>query len=201
VRLVHWRGHGAAPLVWNGLVFIGKAGGDWGIRGGIMALKVEDGSLAWRFDVTPTGDEIGADTWQSPGTALHGGGASWVDLCRSTALPKHCSFRWEIRGPIQQRMRPGANLFTKSVVALDARSGTLSVVVSIGPNDDHDGTPPSFSLSTRRQRLVATAGRTACCTYCAVRTESSPSSCPSPRSQPRRAAHAPGCSRVSGRRR
>ncbi len=50
------------PLVWNALVFMDKAGSDWGIRDGILALKVEDGSPAWRFDLTPTGDEIGANT-------------------------------------------------------------------------------------------------------------------------------------------
>jgi len=46
----------SAPHRWcgTGLVFIGKAGGDWGIKGAIMALKVEDGSLVGRFDVTPT---------------------------------------------------------------------------------------------------------------------------------------------------
>ncbi len=153
-------GIGAAPLVWNGLVFIGKAGGDWGIRGGIMALKVEDGSLAWRFDVTPTGDEIGADTWQSPGTALHGGGASWVTfaLDRSTEtlfIPVGNP------GPdYNKRMRPGANLFTNSVVALDARSGTLKWWYQLVPNDDHDWDTTVVSLfNSGGKKLVATAGK------------------------------------------
>jgi alcohol dehydrogenase (cytochrome c) len=153
-------GIGAAPLVWNGLVFIGKAGGDWGIRGGIMALKVEDGAQAWRFDVTPTGDEIGADTWQSPGTALHGGGAAWVTfaLDRSTE-----TLFVPVGNPgpdYNKRMRPGTNLFTNSVVALDARSGKLKWWYQLVPNDDHDWDTTVVSLfNSGGKKLVATAGK------------------------------------------
>ena len=49
-QVADWRigeGIGAAPTIWNGLVYIAKAGGDWGIQGRMMAFRVEDGSLAW----------------------------------------------------------------------------------------------------------------------------------------------------------
>lgn len=123
-QIADWRigeGVGAAPTVWNGLVFIAKAGGDWGIQGRLMAFRVEDGAPAWHFDLVPSGNETGADTWQKPGTAEHGGGASWVAyaLDRETGtlfLPVGNP------GPdYNKAMRPGANLFTISVVALDAR--------------------------------------------------------------------------------
>ena len=55
-QVADWRigeGIGAAPTVWNGLVYIAKAGGDWGIQGRLMAFKVEDGSPAWHFDLVP----------------------------------------------------------------------------------------------------------------------------------------------------
>ena len=71
-------GIGAAPIVLDDVVYVGKAGGDWGIKGRMMAFKVDDGSLLWSFDLIPTGTETGADTWQPPASAEHGGGAAWV---------------------------------------------------------------------------------------------------------------------------
>jgi alcohol dehydrogenase (cytochrome c) len=153
-------GIGAAPLVWNGLVFVGKAGSDWGIRGAIMALKVEDGSLAWRFDLTPTGDEVGAETWQSPGTALHGGGGVWVSyaLDRSTG-----TLFVPVGNPgpdYNKRVRPGANLFTNSLIALDAGSGKLKWWHQLVPNDDHDWDTTVVSLfDSQNRKLLATAGK------------------------------------------
>jgi len=84
-------GIGAAPIVWNDLVFIGKAGGDWGIRGGIMAFHVADGSLVWRFDLVPTGNETGADSWEKPGSALHGGGGRLDYVRTRSGKPRRCS--------------------------------------------------------------------------------------------------------------
>ena len=71
-------GIGAAPIVWNDIVYVAKAGGDWGIRGRMMAFKVSDGTLAWTFDLIPKPGEPGADTWSKPQSMDHGGGAAWV---------------------------------------------------------------------------------------------------------------------------
>ena len=49
-------GIGAAPIVWNDIVYVGKAGGDWGIRGRMMAFNVGDGSPAWSFRPHPAGE-------------------------------------------------------------------------------------------------------------------------------------------------
>jgi glucose dehydrogenase len=153
-------GIGAAPIVWNGLVFVGKAGSDWGIRGAVMALKAEDGSLVWRFDVIPTGNEVGADTWQKPGSALHGGGGVWVTyaLDRSTNtlfVPVGNA------GPdYARRVRPGDNLFTNSLVALDAADGKLKWWHQLVPNDEHDWDTTVVSLfDAGKRKLVATAGK------------------------------------------
>ena len=59
-------GVGAAPLIWKDLVFVGKSGGDWGIRGKMMAFHVADGSPAWSFDLIPTGDQTGAEYLGEP---------------------------------------------------------------------------------------------------------------------------------------
>ncbi len=153
-------GVGAAPIVWNDLVFIGKAGGDWGIRGGMMAFKARDGSPVWRFDLTPTGSETGADTWEQPGTALRGGGAAWVTY----ALDRETGTLFVPVGnpgpDYNSRMRPGANLFTISVVAINARTGKLKWWYQLRPNDDHDWDATVVSLfDSNGQKLVATAGK------------------------------------------
>jgi len=71
-------GVGAAPLVWNDIVYVGKAGGDWGIEGRMMAFHVQDGSPAWSFNLIPRQGEQNADTWDNSASADHGGGAAWV---------------------------------------------------------------------------------------------------------------------------
>ena len=85
----------------------------------MMAFNVSDGSPAWSFDLIPRGNEAGADTWQNSESAEHGGGAAWVTyaLDRDTGtlfIPVGNP------GPdYNNGMRPGANLFTISTVALE----------------------------------------------------------------------------------
>jgi alcohol dehydrogenase (cytochrome c) len=90
-------GIGAAPIVWNDIAYVAKAGGDWGIHGRMMAFKVNDGSLAWSFDLIPTKDEPGANTWKirSHGSTAAGRRGSPT---RSTARAVRCSCRSAIRG-------------------------------------------------------------------------------------------------------
>src|SRR5262249_2119712 len=56
----------AAPIAWNGTVFIGAAGGDWGIRGFMLALDAKTGKEKWRFYTIPMGSEQGAESWKKP---------------------------------------------------------------------------------------------------------------------------------------
>lgn len=153
-------GVGAAPIVWNDVVYIAKAGGDWGVRGRLMAFKVADGSPAWTFDLTPTGSEVGAQTWKKTGTAERGGGAAWVTY----ALDRETGTLFVPVGnpgpDYNARMRPGDNLFTISVVALDARAGKLKWWYQLRPNDDHDWDATVVSLfDSNGRKLVATAGK------------------------------------------
>ena len=153
-------GVGAAPLVWNDIVYVGKAGGDWGIRGRMMAFNVADGSLAWAFDLIPTGKETGADTWPLAGSAEHGGGAAWV----AYALDRESGTLFVPVGnpgpDYNKAMRPGANLFSISTVALDARTGKLRWWYQLRANDDHDWDATVVSLfDSGSKKLVATAGK------------------------------------------
>jgi PQQ-dependent dehydrogenase (methanol/ethanol family) len=153
-------GIGAAPLVWNDVVYVGKAGGDWGIKGRMMAFNVADGSLAWAFDLIPTGNQTGADTWEKAGSADHGGGAAWV----AYALDRETGTLFVPVGnpgpDYNKAMRPGANLFSISTVALDARTGKLKWWYQLRANDDHDWDATVVSLfDAGGRKLVATSGK------------------------------------------
>ncbi|HEY5307629.1 MAG TPA: PQQ-binding-like beta-propeller repeat protein, partial [Casimicrobiaceae bacterium] len=153
-------GVGAAPLVWNDIVYVGKAGGDWGIRGRMMAFHVADGSLAWAFDLIPTGNEAGADTWERAGSADHGGGAAWVAYALDRATGTLFVPVGNPGPDYSKAMRPGANLFSISTVALDARTGKLKWWYQLRANDDHDWDATVVSLfDAGSRKLVATSGK------------------------------------------
>jgi PQQ-dependent dehydrogenase (methanol/ethanol family) len=153
-------GIGAAPIVWNDIVYVAKAGGDWGIKGRMMAFNVKDGTLAWSFDLIPRPGEPGANTWLKPQSLDHGGGAAWVTY----ALDRDTGTLFVPVGnpgpDYKKDMRPGANLFSISTVALDARSGQLKWWYQLRANDDHDWDATVVSLfDAGGKKLVATAGK------------------------------------------
>ena len=153
-------GIGAAPIVWNDIVYVGKAGGDWGIQGRMMAFHVEDGSLAWSFNLIPRPGEQNADTWENRASAEHGGGAAWVHY----ALDRDTGTLFiPVGNPAPDfnvAMRPGANLYTISTVALDAKTGKLKWWYQLRANDQHDYDATTAMLfDANGKKLVATAGK------------------------------------------
>ncbi len=114
----------AAPLYFDGRVIVGFSGGGEGTRGRVKAFDARTGRLLWTFYTIPGPGEFGHDTWPSDSDAWqHGGAPVWqtpaVDpqlglLYFSTGNP----------GPnLNGSVRPGDNLFTVSIVAVDARTG------------------------------------------------------------------------------
>lgn len=153
-------GVGAAPIVWNDIVYVGKAGGDWGIQGRMMAFHVADGSLAWSFNLIPRAGEANADTWENKASADHGGGAAWTHY----ALDRDTGTLFiPVGNPAPDfnvAMRPGANLYTISTVALDAHTGKLKWWYQLRANDQHDYDATSVALfDSNGKKLVATAGK------------------------------------------
>jgi len=149
-----------APLIWNDLVFMTKAGGDLGIRGEVMAFHVSDGTKVWGFSSIPTDGETGAGSWPNAAVALHGGGATWTAI---TLDPDTGTLFVPIGNPspdFNTATRPGANLFSTGIVALDAATGKLSWSYQTQPNDYHDwdatGTA-QFDMADGRKLLAATA--------------------------------------------
>jgi alcohol dehydrogenase (cytochrome c) len=125
-----------APLVIKDKVIVGTSGGEYGIRGFIAAYDAATGKEAWKFNTVPAPGEPGSETW-SKGWE-HGGGSIWVT--GSYDPDTNLTF-WGVgnAGPdYNAEYRPGDNLYTCSVVALDADTGQLRWHYQFTPADEFD---------------------------------------------------------------
>jgi quinohemoprotein ethanol dehydrogenase len=113
-----------APLYYEGMVIVGYAGGDMGIRGRVKAYDAKDGHLLWTFYTIPERGEFGADTWpQDNDYAKWGGAPVWQTPAIDPALGL-IYFSTGNAGPdYGGGKRAGDNLFTASIVALDVKTG------------------------------------------------------------------------------
>jgi alcohol dehydrogenase (cytochrome c) len=126
-----------APLVIKDKVIVGVAGGEFGIRGFIAAYDVKTGKEDWRFNTIPGPGEPGHETWA--GDSWKTGGASvWVTGSYDPAL--NLTY-WGIgnAGPdYNGDVRIGDNLYSSSVVALDADTGKIKWHYQFSPHDEFD---------------------------------------------------------------
>ena len=137
-----------APLAIKDKVLVGTGGGDRGIRGFISALDAATGAEAWRFYTIPAPGEPGHETWEpcppDPKTFCdleawkHGGGSVWLT---GSYDPQLNLTYWGVGNPgpdWNPAQRPGDNLYTSSVVALDADTGELRWHFQFTPGDPYD---------------------------------------------------------------
>jgi PQQ-dependent dehydrogenase (methanol/ethanol family) len=127
----------AAPIVWKGKVYIGIAGGDFGIRGRMFAFDAKTGREVWRFNTVPAPGEFGADTWTGA-SAETGGGGSWSTYALD---PDAGELFVPVGNPgadFDAGPRAGSNLFTNSLVVLDANTGVLKWWYQLRARDDKD---------------------------------------------------------------
>ena len=126
-----------APLAVNDKIIVGVAGGEYGIRGFIDAYDAKTGELAWRFYTIPGPGEPGNETWA--GDSWRTGGASvWVT---GAFDPEHNLLYYGIGNPgpdYHSESRLGDNLYSDSIVALDADTGELRWHYQFTPHDVHD---------------------------------------------------------------
>jgi PQQ-dependent dehydrogenase (methanol/ethanol family) len=152
----------AAPLAWQGVVYMGIAGSDLGVRGRVMAYDAQTGKELWRFNTIPMGNEQGAETWKRPETAKTGGGGVWGAM---TLDPSTGELFVPVGNPwpdINKAYRPGANLFTDSIVVLDARTGALKWWHQVAPEDWQDldlAAPPVLYRASKARDIVAFGGK------------------------------------------
>ena len=137
-----------APLAIKDKVIVGTGGGDRGIRGFIVALDAATGEEAWRFYTIPGPGEPGHETWEEcppnsaeycdPEAWMHGGGSVWMT---GSYDPELNLTYWGVGNPgpdFNRAQRPGDNLYTCSVVALDADTGELRWHFQFTPGDPYD---------------------------------------------------------------
>jgi len=126
-----------APLVVKNKVIVGTAGGEFGIRGFIAAFDAKTGKEVWRFHNIPEPGEPGHETWAGDSWKT-GGGSVWVT---GSYDPDLNLTYWGIGNPGPDwngDNRKGDNLYTDSVVALDADSGKLKWHFQFSPHDEFD---------------------------------------------------------------
>jgi alcohol dehydrogenase (cytochrome c) len=148
----------SVPAIWQGLLIIGAAGSDWGIRGRIMAYEQESGREVWRFYTIPRGKETGAETWKDWKSARYGGGGSWTTYTLDMASGEVFVPVGNPAPDFVPSHRPGANLFTNSMVVLDARTGALKWWYQLTPNDGLDldlGAAPMLYWNSKGEPIVA----------------------------------------------
>ena len=128
----------SAPLVVKNMVLTGMAGAEYGTRGFIDAYDTRTGERIWRFHTVPMAGEPGIETWGSGKAADLGGGSTWVT---GTYDPELNLVYWGVGNPgpdMNGDARPGDNLYTCSIVALDADTGKLKWHFQMTPHDLHD---------------------------------------------------------------
>ncbi len=126
-----------APLPVGNLVITGTSGGDEGVRGFVAAYDQTTGKEVWRFWTTPKRGEPGSETWQGKGID-HPGGTTWMT---GTYDPQLDTLYWTVGNPcpdLYGEDRLGDNLYTDSVVALNAKTGQLKWHFQFTPHDVWD---------------------------------------------------------------
>jgi alcohol dehydrogenase (cytochrome c) len=168
----HGESASAAPIAWNGLVFIGDAGGDYkGGKGRMYALDAKSGKIVWEFYLVPKGPEdtargpqgatpLDTSTWGNDAGTPITGGATWTSYTLDPAagelyVPAGNSAPDFATGP-----RQGANLYSGSVVVLDAKTGAYKRHFKLTSGDWHDwdvSNTPTLFQARSGNRLMAVA--------------------------------------------
>ncbi len=156
----------AAPLAIKDKILTGIAGGEAGIRGFIDAYDAKTGKRAWRFWTIPGPGEPGHQTWSGDAWKT-GGGSTWVT---GSYDPELNLVYWGIGNPGPDwngDPRPGDNLYSCALVALDGDTGKLKWHFQFTPHDDHDWDATEIpvlltrTVRGRERKIVAMANRNA----------------------------------------
>jgi alcohol dehydrogenase (cytochrome c) len=156
----------AAPIIVGNHVIAGVSGDDLDVPGYVEAHDADTGEMQWRWYVVPQkkGDP-GFDTWPNEDMAKHGGGMTWQPPTYDPELNLIYVTTGNPQPVIAFKNRPGANLFTASIVALNPDDGKMKWYFQSSPNDTHDWdatqTPVLFDAEFNGQprRLLAQASR------------------------------------------
>ena len=162
----------AAPIAWNGLVFIGNAGGDGkGVKGRMYALDAKTGKIVWEFYLVPPSasdpargprgaSPLDMSSWDNaPGFPISGG-ATWSSYTLDPALGELYVPVGNPGPAFANDVRKGDNLYTGSVVVLDAMTGAYKRHFKLVPMDWHDwdvASAPSLIETAGGRKLMTEA--------------------------------------------
>ncbi len=153
------------PLIYEDLIIIGPAGSELGVKGWIGAFRLKDGQQVWRFNTIPDDGEPGAETWGKADARLKGGGSVWTPVSLDTERGELYVAVANPAPDFYGEARPGDNLYSNSMIALDVRTGKLRWHYQVVPHDTHDWdltqASPLFTATVdgKTRKLAATVGK------------------------------------------
>ena len=131
-------GHAHPPLIADGKVFIGMAGGDFAARGKLQAFDAETGERLWRFYTIPGPEDPGAETWDWDADFPPAGAATWNTISYDSELNLVYASTGQPSPWTTATRGLGDSLYTNSIVALDADTGELRWHFQLVPADEWD---------------------------------------------------------------
>jgi len=149
-----------APLAVKNLIVIGISGGEYGVRGFIDAYDADSGERKWRFYTVPSPGEPGHDTWEGDSWKV-GGAPAWNTGTYDAATNQ---VFWPTGNPAPSNRgegRAGDNLYSNSLLALNADTGKLNWYFQFTKHDEHDwdATQVPIMIDAGGKRLIAQANR------------------------------------------
>jgi len=153
------------PLIFDDLIIYGPAGADWGAKNWIGAFRLTNGEQVWKFNLIPDDNEPGADSWKDATSRAHGGGSVWTPVSLDA---KSGTLFVPVGNPapdFYRDARPGDNLYTNSLVALDVKTGKLRWYKQFGAADQYDrdlsqvSPIMSATVKGKRRNLVTVTGK------------------------------------------
>jgi quinohemoprotein ethanol dehydrogenase len=157
----------SAPLYYNGRLYTGLSGAEYGIRGRVTAFDAKTGKEDWRFYTIPGPGQVGHDTWPATGDAWkHGGASVWQTPAVDPKLGLLYFSTGNASPDFNGAARPGDNLFSSSIVAIDATTGKYRWHFQEVHHDlwDYDAPSPvvlfNVSVGGRERQAIAETGKT-----------------------------------------
>jgi alcohol dehydrogenase (cytochrome c) len=155
-----------APVIVKDMLIVGVSGDDLDVPAYLDARNPTNGELIWRWYVTPqkAGDP-GLDTWPNLDMAIHGGGMTWQPITYDPELNIIYVTTGNPQPVVAFKNREGANLYTASLVALNADTGKMVWYFQTSPHDTHDwdSTQPAVlfdaPVNGQMRKLVGIAAR------------------------------------------
>ena len=155
-----------APLALDGKIIVGVSGAEAGVRGFVDAYDSATGERLWRFHTIPAPGEPGSETWENDAW-LTGGGSTWLT---GSFDPELNLLYWTVGNPAPDwngDVRPGDNLYSCSIIALDPDTGELKWHFQYTPHDTHDWDANQIPVlldaewNDENRKIVALANRNA----------------------------------------